>query len=77
MHSLAPSEIAGLFVLGAIHFTIITVLALCLPSRGKALAHQRLGRTARERRLGGGLEPDAQVASTPSAVDSASQGGRC
>jgi hypothetical protein len=35
MYSMAPSEIAGLLVLGAIFFASVTVLALCLPGRGK------------------------------------------
>jgi hypothetical protein len=35
MYSTAPSEIAGLVVLGAIFFAGVTVLALCLPGRGK------------------------------------------
>jgi hypothetical protein len=30
MHSLAPSEIAGLLTLGAIFLTIVTVLSLCI-----------------------------------------------
>jgi hypothetical protein len=33
MHSLAPSEITGLLTLGAIFFTIITVLVLGIASR--------------------------------------------
>jgi hypothetical protein len=36
MHSLAPSEIAGLITLGAIFLTIITVLALCISWRERA-----------------------------------------
>jgi len=49
MYSMAPSEIAGLLVFGAIGFVIITVLALCLPGRGKARENQHLARNARRR----------------------------
>ena len=49
MYSMAPSEIAGLLVLGVIGFAIITVLALCLPGRAKAHENQRLEQTAGRR----------------------------
>jgi hypothetical protein len=48
MYSMAPSEIAGLLVLGAIGFAIITVLALCLPGRGKHMQPENLGSPAED-----------------------------
>src|SRR5438477_12243322 len=75
MYSMAPSELAGLLVLGAIGFAIITVLALCLPGRGKAHEDQRIARSVRERRSDELLRADAQFADTERPVDRAAQGG--
>jgi hypothetical protein len=74
MYSMAPSEIAGLLVFGAIGFAIITVLALCLPGRGKAHEDQRMARSARERSSDALLRSDTKFADTQPAMDRAAQG---